>query len=221
MTHASPGSPRRVRGGFTLYMIVAVVFVLVLGACSLLTNLSSLQQPVMKDMSGHQVDADQPLTPNQAALQHVVAPDPADRFIVPSQGLNVPLGSLALTPVLEPPTFTAAYWIRDLGVEPGSKANSGTVFVVMHSLRGGGLAPGNYLYDVTTGQSRVQNGDQIRVNGVTYLVDGYQEIKKDLLPSQNALWARQPGRLVVITCLELPNGAPSQDNFILTAHLVG
>jgi hypothetical protein len=108
--------------------------------------------------------------------------------------------------------------VVNLGVPP-AQAETGTVYVAMHSLRDGGLGPGNFLFDVTTATSKVPVGALIQVAGLTYAVDGTQSIPKVDLPFTADLWTSTPGRLVVITCLQKPDNSPSDDNFVVTAHL--
>ena len=89
----------------------------------------------------------------------------------------------------------------------------------MHSLRGGGRAPGNALYDAETGRAAVADGDAITVGGLRYRITGTSSIAKGDLPGAADLWADAPGRLVVITCLEQPDGSASVENFVVTAAL--
>jgi hypothetical protein len=142
------------------------------------------------------------------------------RFRVPAVGLDVPLGLLSVVDgQLTPPGFTSVYEVRNLGTslsEPGS----GTVYLVTHSLRGGGRAPGNYLTDVADQKAAVTAGEEIDVGSVRYTVTGTQLITKRSIGAQNALWADTPGRLAVITCLEKPSGAPSTDNLVIYGTLV-
>lgn len=100
---------------------------------------------------------------------------------------------------------------------PLSRGSQGTVFVVMHSVRGGGVGPGNYLTNVRAGTSTVATGSTIDVAGVSYHVTGWKTILKGGLATDAEVWANTPGRLVVITCLEHPNGSPSTDNMVITA----
>ena len=118
--------------------------------------------------------------------------------------------------VLQPPGFTSAYWVRNLGVSPVDAAK-GTVFVVMHSLRGGGVGPGNALIDVDRGRARIQSGADIAVAGVPYRVDRTEVLDKTAIGGDVDVWANTPGRLVVITCLQRPDGRPSTENMVIEA----
>jgi hypothetical protein len=52
-----------------------------------------------------------------------------------------------------------------------------------------------------------------------YYADSVTVIAKNDLPNTAGLWTNNPGRLVVITCLQNPAGTPSVANFVITAHL--
>lgn len=119
---------------------------------------------------------------------------------------------------ITPPGFTSAYNIANVGV-PLSDAKDGTVFVAMHSLRNGAIGPGNYLTDVDKGTAKVSAGALVEVNGVDYRVTGWGKIQKGDLPYASFVWKNTPRRLVMITCLELPNGGPSVENVVITADL--
>ena len=149
------------------------------------------------------------------------APSPAaptgDRFVAPTVGLNIPLKSVAaVNGQITPAGYTSAYWITNLGVAP-SKSDAGTVYVVMHSVRGGGVGPGNYLTDVRRGRSALPPGATIDVAGVSFRVTGSRAIARDGLAGDAAVWAATPRRLVVITCLQRPDGSPSVANMVIEA----
>jgi hypothetical protein len=119
--------------------------------------------------------------------------------------------------VIEPPDFVSAFHVANRGASL-DHPESGTVYVVMHSLRGGGVAPGNYLIDVATGAATVAVGEAIGVDGLSYVVDETAIILKPDLPWVTEVWANTPGRLIVITCLQRPDGSPSESNLVITAH---
>ncbi|QAY61769.1 class F sortase [Microbacterium protaetiae] len=197
-------------------MIAVIVAVLLIagGATALLWPHGGL-----RDMNGNAVALDAAATPAGPQLTDM---DPVDdtntRFAVPSVGLDVPLGALtAVGDEITPPGFTSAYLVRNLGVTP-QNAPEGTVFVVMHSLRDGAVGPGNYLIDVDSGTAAVHPGDEVDVSGVAYTVTGASDIIKTAIADDDDIWADQPGRLVVITCLQRPGGGPSHDNIVITAQ---
>jgi hypothetical protein len=166
------------------------------------------------DLEGNQVQAEE--VPSAAASASADA-DTGGQFVVKSVGLDVPLGALnAVGGEVVPPGFTSAYWIRNEGV-PIKKAKKGTVFVVMHSLRNGGVGPGNYLIDVKHQKAKVGLGTKVQVDGVTYKVTGSQAVKKTDLGRSSTIWADTPNRLVIITCLQRSQGGPSVDNMVIQA----
>lgn len=167
------------------------------------------------DMQGNRVQAEDAVPPTSESSAVPAIGD--DRFVVESVGLDVPLGALnAVDGVIEPPGFTSAYWVRNEGVPP-EQARKGTVFVVMHSLRNGATGPGNYLIDVDRRTSKVGIGAEIQVDDTTYTVTGTQEIDKPDIAHASAIWEDEPGRLVVITCLQRPDGGRSQQNVVIEA----
>jgi hypothetical protein len=165
---------------------------------------------VVADGSSH-------LTTEQLKEQDIA--DSGGRFEADSVGLNVPL--MAMSPVngvIEPPDYENAYWVREAGVSPDAAA-TGTVIVAMHSLPNGQAAPGNALMDVAGGRAAIAVGAVIHVDGVDYRVTATKVENKNLVPSDADVWSSVPGRLVVFTCLQLPDGSPSVDNIIITATL--
>lgn len=194
-----------------VFLIVGVATALALTG-SIVGYVTTQSGPV--DMQGNRVQAED--VPAAAASASAV-PDTGGQFVVESVGLDVPLGALnAVDGTVEPPGFTSAYRIRNEGV-PTKDAAKGTVFVVMHSLRDGGVAPGNSLIDVEHQKAKVGKGTKIQVDGVTYVVTGSQAIEKTDLSKSSTIWADTPNRLVIITCLQRPQGGPSVDNLVIQA----
>lgn len=199
--------------------LIAATVILAAGAAGVIaTRAVPASGPV--DLKGDVVHLDPGDTPSPQILQRMHAvTNTGSRFVVPSVGLDVPLGSLdVVDDEITPPGFTSAYRVDNLGV-PLSRAAQGTVFVVMHSLRGGGVGPGNYLIDVDAGTSRVHPGAIIRVGDLTYTVTGSQTLRKSAVPDKSSLWANTPGRLVVFTCLQVPAQTESVDNLVVFARL--
>lgn len=178
-----------------------------------------LQSSALLDMRGIPVepDPDARLTEDEERMAATVD-DTGLRFAVQSVGLDVPLG--AVNPIggrIAPSGYASVYRVRDVGVEL-AKADSGTVYVVTHSLRGGGTAPGNYLFDPRSGGSALVVGDTITVGTREYQLTHSEVIGKDDLATRADVWGADPGRLVVITCLQKPSGAPSDANFVMFAQ---
>lgn len=166
------------------------------------------------DMEGRAVTYD----PGTAgAVDTSAEPEGEGRFVVDAVGLDVPLGSMTTVDgTITPPGFASAYVIRDLGVSLAD-SRQGTVYVATHSLRGGGTAPGNYLIDVDAGTPRVRTGESIVVGPRTYSITAAYTVEKPDLPSRADIWDDEPGRLVVITCLQRADGSASQENVVIEA----
>ena len=223
MTGAENGTTKRSRprgllaavivGGAAL---VALVVVVTLGAVGPARSGGELHGT---DMKGHSVTLDEGsgLTPKVVQEMHATA-DTGSDFEIPSVGLTVPLGSLQMTSnTITPPGFASAYQVRNLGVAPAHAAE-GTVFVAMHSCRNGAICPGNYVIDVQNQKAKVGIGATIDVAGVSYTVTGTQAIGKTSISQDSSVWANTPNRLVVITCLQRPQGGPSVDNMVIIAN---
>lgn len=167
-----------------------------------------------RDMLGNAVTVD---PGGEVAPESSVTADTHARFRVPSVHLDVPLGVISPTHgQITPPGFTSAYEIRTIGTTP-DKPENGTVFVVMHALRNGGIAPGNYVTDVHAARSRLAPGTEVVVAGTTYEVTGSRNVRKRDLPADTTTWTNTPNRLVIITCLEHADGSPSTHNTVITA----
>ena len=211
MTVSNIETKRRRRRWVFLTVGVAAVITLVLCGYGLVQYYSG---PV--DMDGNRVQADDGVPPVAASSAVPAIED--DRFVVSSVGLDVPLGALtSVDGAIEPPGFTSAYWVRDEGVAP-AVSSDGTVFVVMHSLRNGAIGPGNYLIDVDRSTSKVGLGATITVDDLDYTVTGTQLIDKPDIAASSSVWSNTPNRLVVITCLQRPDGSPSTQNLIIEAQ---
>lgn len=210
MNHTSrPG-----RRWITILGVLTAVVLIVAGIMGYTGSFDRTDPGAATDMNGRPVHLDTGATPDPQAS---ATPDGTGRFQVPAVGLNVPLGSLnAVGGTITPPGFTSAYLVRNRGVTP-ARASRGTVFVVTHSIHGGGTAPGNYLVDVTHQRSRLAPGVRILVDNVAYTVTGSRQITKTRLGSDPAIWTNTPGRLVIITCMLGQHGQLSPNNLIIQA----
>lgn len=154
-------------------------------------------------------------TENPSAAQAIA--DTGKRFLIASVGLSVPLGAInAADGELTPPGFKSAYWVRNIGVSP-ERASMGTVFVVMHSVRGGGNAPGNALTDVAAKRAAVKRGEIIMIDNVSYTITGTELVDRTKMATDAEVWADTPYRLVVITCLEKPDNSEPTQNLVIEA----
>ncbi|HEY0246736.1 MAG TPA: class F sortase [Gryllotalpicola sp.] len=210
------GAPRRSRLLLLGVIAAALIAASIVGAIHVMTPTTAGAS--LTDLRGRAVapDAGSGLSPALVTDMHAQA-DTGTRFEVPSVGLDVPLGALDMARnTITPPGFSSAYLVRNLGVAPSASAQ-GTVFVAMHSLRGGGVGPGNYLIDVAKQKAKVAVGAKIDVAGVEYTITSSRAIGKGDISRDRSVWADVPGRLVVITCLQRRQGGPSLDNLVIVA----
>ncbi len=173
------------------------------------------------DLRGRPVAPDETaVVPPEVAARMRAVPDAGGRFTIPSVGLDVPLGELSMAGgTITPPTFTSAYAVRNLGSGP-SRPTSGSVFVAMHSLRGGGTGPGNFLIDAKRHRSSLGPGTIIELDAVAYRVTGSMLVDRDRIGDDPTVWRNIPGRLVVITCMQTPSGdRPPTQNLVIEARL--
>lgn len=176
-------------------------------------------EPRTVDMAGNSVVLEDPIASPEVLVEMDVDEDAGERFVVADVELDVPLGALDMVDgEITPPGFTSAYIVRNLGTP--ADAAAGTTYVVMHSIPKPGVAPGNYLIDVADGKASVEAGTTIQVGDASYAIDSSYTVDKAQLPQQTALWENRAGRLVVITCQQLPSGERSVQNTVIEAHLI-
>ncbi|MFT8637836.1 MAG: class F sortase [Pseudoclavibacter sp.] len=196
--------------------VCAAVMVLA-GTATVLAWMGQETSQGPRDMRGHPVHAEVMAAPS-AVAQMRVSPTGL-RFKASTVGLDVPLLSMgAPGGVINPPGFTSVYQVRGYGVDV-DHATTGTVYLATHSLANGGKSPGNALTDIKTSTSLLAAGDVLQAGGRTWRVTGWQLVGKAELPHATWVWQSDPGRLVVITCMERPDGRASTQNLIITAAL--
>lgn len=206
---------------FRVLRVVAAALLLIVAIVSGTDAVTTLlgQQRYPKDMAGNPVLVEQPSAVDQKRVDAV--PSMAGMTLrVPSTGLNVPLGELnEVDGVINPPGFASAYLVRNYGARLAG-ATKGTVFVAMHSCRGGAVCPGNYLINVDAGTASVKPGADVYLAGLHYRVTTWQKVYKPDVQTDGAIWVNAPGRLVLFTCLQVPAQTKSIDNMVITAQLV-
>ncbi len=220
-SRSSSSRPRRRRRLGPLRLTITVLLCAVAaiaGTWTVSTYLS--QQAYPEDMRGNAV-----ILPglSEAVKEKTDAVSQVQRMTlrVPSTGLSVPLGELnEVDGVIDPPGFSSAYLVRNFGVSL-DRAAVGTVFAVMHSCRGGAVCPGNYLIDVNKGTASVATGADVYLGGLHYRVTGSKKVYKPDVHADTDIWANIPGRLVLLTCLQVPSQTASIDNMVITAQLDG
>lgn len=213
--------PKQTKPSISVFVAVLAIATLALGLIGLTLSLMPSEPPqgAVRDMRGNLVTPMPGATPDAVKLasMKVVSQQNGERFAVPKVGLDVPLGALNdVDGVITPPGMTSAYVVRNRGVGL-DQAAKGTVFVVMHSLMGGGMGPGNYLIDEEHQTSRVPMGAVITVGKLKYKVTGFDPINRGELAQHAEVWKNTPNRLVVITCLLTPGDNAPIDNLVITA----
>jgi len=209
-------SRSRTDRGATLVFAFLAVLLIVVGTWKVLTPESGSGT---RDMLGNPVALEPGTGPTDDQLKQMDAvEDDGQRLRVPSVDLDVPLGALDMVDdTINPPGFTSAYQVRNLGV-PLEDASTGTVYVVMHSLRAG-VGPGNHLIDVEAQASRVEPGAKIIIGDRTWTATGDLTVTKPELGAQEHLFDDTPGRLVLITCQQRSDGKAAGENLVITAQL--
>ena len=231
---------KRRKGGVFLVLLACL---LLLGAAGIVfTQWGAISNTLFPpanaqlDMRGNIVIPDDdavvedPTAKEDIGLGFTVVTKPDDKTI-----LNVPLGEARqINGRIAPPGFKSVYWIKNLGVSL-DKAEDGTFYTAAHSLRNGGWAPGNALINIEAGEATVHPGDLIYIGDCetlpapgttsktcrTYSVTETRVIPKPQVGGAGELWdEKEPGRLIVFTCLQNPQNRPSTDNMIVIGTLV-
>lgn len=195
---------------------------MVAGVIALQAPTSSPATGAPRDLDGRPVSVavpppatDEP-APTTGPATADVPPDQHDRLVVPAVGLDVPLGSMRVRRgVVDPPGFAAAYRVTGL---PAQVPSATGTYIAMHALRGGGRAPGNALWDTAAGRARIAVGDLVSVDGGSWRVTAIGTPTKRSVPGDDRLWSTGPDDLVLLTCLERPDGRPSTRNVVVTAE---
>lgn len=136
------------------------------------------------------------------------------RVKIPSLNADFALGSLVEPKhgTVEPTNFTSVFWIKNRGVKY-DKPEEGSVFLASHALDTtpdgralSGLAPGNWLYDPVTRESKLNPGDIMEVGGVRYKFKEFKRAGKGLIARDKDIWnEKKPNRLVFLTCISNSN----------------
>jgi sortase (surface protein transpeptidase) len=163
----------------------------------------------------------QPALPPEGAS--LPTPSSAVHVVIPELDLDLPV--LPHTPrdgAIDPPTLTAAYWIRPYGEPVAVPANAdNTIYLAAHS-----TGTGEYGFDPLMapdgGGSTLAAGDAIEVTTpdgtAAYTVDHTQRYAKGELPDATEVWEDVPGRLVLITCYQRGAGTAATENLVVFAQ---
>ncbi|QAY63783.1 class F sortase [Xylanimonas allomyrinae] len=215
---ASDGAVRRRRRWWPVWRPAGVSAAALVALVLVAATAPSTHGEPLPDMDGHLVVADPGSVPSVSEVSRMkLVDDIGMRVQVPKVGLDAPLGEMnEVDGMIRPPGFTSVYLVRNMGVDL-DHASEGTVYMATHSVRGG-RAPGNYLINIPQGIATVGPGDEVRVSDLVYHVTAVELIPKTQLPSVARLWEPQPGRLVLVTCLQRAAGR-SLKNLVVEATL--
>jgi hypothetical protein len=215
---------RKRRKGVLIPLFIVLSVLLLLGAVGMwgYSMLVPPQEGAQKDINNNWVVPEDPEDWTPAVIAEM-DPEPeltGKRFIVPAVGLNAPIGAMnSVKNVINPPGFRSVFWIRNMGVSL-ERADQGTVYMATHSLRNGGVGPGNYLIDVENGRGKVPIGAELYADNVKYRVTEVISVPKTKLDQEVEVWdSTKPGRIVVITCLQRPNNGRSLNNIVVVGVL--
>ncbi len=213
--------PRRRKS--ILLPLLIVVAVLLLVASVGMWGYTRLVPPVENakpDIQGNWVVPDE-IEPPEVIAQMAEEPEiEGKRFVVPSVGLDVPLGAVnAVNNTINPPGFKSVFRIRNMGASLDNP-HEGTVYMATHSLRHGGMGPGNYLIDVEAGAGRVAIGADMFADKVKYRVVDVMKVEKTEISGAGIWDETVPNRIVVITCLQRPDNGSSVYNIVVVGELV-
>ncbi len=196
-------------------LVDALLVAALVGAVALLGLAQSAPDgTALVDMDGRRVslDADPATTSTDVRAT-------GGRFQAPSRGVDVPLLEMtAVGGVLNPPTLTDAFLVRDPERTSGDRTRPRVV--VVHAVRGG-RAPGNALLSPEGDAPGVRAGEELWLDGVRYTVADTAVLPTSDVALSPAIWERQrdgAGRLVVITCVT--GGArdgPASHNLVVHA----
>lgn len=148
---------------------------------------------------------DIPVSPQPEAIPLAAPPQ---RLTIPAAGLDVAVGEIPGSNHIDPPTFDMAYWVSRYG-QPG-QGSADTVYIVGHSMEGGGWQLNKLSYGVDIGdavQLQTANGT------VKYVVDDVFVTPKPTL-GESYIWAPNPGHLYLISSFE---GNIWNDNIVVSA----
>ncbi|MDR1432259.1 MAG: class F sortase [Propionibacteriaceae bacterium] len=219
-----PEEERKRRKGFFIPLLITLSVLLMLGAIGMwgYSQIFPPQENAQRDIEGNWVVPEDPeeWTPEIIAEMDPEPEISGKRFRVPAVGLDAPLGAMnAVKNVINPPGFRSVFWIRNMGVSL-DRADQGTVYMAAHSLRNGGVGPGNYLIDVENARGKVPIGAEMYADNVKYRVTEVISVPKTKLDEKVEVWdATVPGRIVVVTCLQRPNNGRSVNNIVVVGVL--
>lgn len=194
---------------WTIPVTVVIIALLCAGAWMLTQGLSEEQN---SDETDANVVLEEP--PSEVEVEDMrIEPLDGD-FQVPSVDLATGLEAMSeVNGAINPPGLHNGYVVRNHGtpVHP----ERGTTYVAIHSVQGADL-PGNKLIDVAAGEPTVKAGESITLQDRDYTATDSYTVPKNDISGDDRVWADEPGRLIILTCLQRTSGQ-SVNNVVIEA----
>ncbi|MBM6589311.1 class F sortase [Brevibacterium sp. RIT 803] len=202
-------SARIFRDWWSIPVAIVIIALICAGAWMLTQGLTDEQ-----NTTEGQTDVQLEEPPSEADVADMQIEALEGEFQIPSVGLDTGLETMSeVNGAINPPGLRNGYVVRNHGTP--DHPERGTTYVAIHSVQGAEL-PGNTLIDVDAGEPTVDKGESITLQDRDYTVtDSYTVPKKDI-SGDDRVWADEPGRLVILTCLQRSSGR-SADNVVIEA----
>ena len=200
---------RRRRIPWSIPVAFVIIALICTGAWMLTRGLSDEQNTVADEAD---IQLEEP--PNEAEVEDMQIEALDGDFQVPSVGLDTGLETMTeVNGAINPPGLRNGYVVRNHGTP--DHPERGTTYVAIHSVQGAEL-PGNTLIDVDAGTAAVGKGESITLQDRDYTVTDSYAVSKTDISEDDRVWADEPGRLVILTCLQRASGR-SVDNVVIEA----
>lgn len=202
-------TPRILRSWWSFPVTVVIIALICAGAWMLVQGFSDEQSTVEDDA---RIQLEEP--PDEAEVEDMQIEALDGDFQVPSVGLDTGLESMTeVNGAINPPGLHNGYVVRNHGTP--DHPERGTTYVAIHSVQGAEL-PGNTLIDVDAGTAAVETGESVTLQDRDYTVTDSYTVSKTDISGDDRVWADEPGRLVILTCLQRASGR-SADNVVIEA----
>lgn len=153
--------------------------------------------------------------PSQTEIDQM-DPQPASGDLrVPAVDMSTDLKTMnEVGGVINPPDLYPAFVIN--GHATPKTPEDGTTIIALHSVQGATL-PGNKLINVAAGTPAVSAGQEVIAQDRSFTIDKAYSVTKSDISDEEDVWSDEPGKLVILTCLQRTAGK-SVENVIIIAH---
>lgn len=202
-------SARIFRDWWSIPVAVVIIALICSGAWMLSQGLTDEQ-----NTAGSQADVQLEEPPSETDVEEMQIEALDGEFQIPSVGLDTGLETMSeVNGAINPPGLRNGYVVRNHGTP--DHPERGTTYVAIHSVQGAEM-PGNTLIDVDAGEPTVEKGESITLQDRDYTVTDSYTVPKTDISGDDHVWADEPGRLVILTCLQRSSGR-SVDNVVIEA----